>query len=96
MELAEKVPGGKLVRLSTGTKDHRCVTISGDFFIYPEEGVTVLEETLSGLSGSESRDEIEHALYKAVRYNGLELIGIDIYVIARLYKGILDVESNRS
>jgi lipoate-protein ligase A len=93
MELAEKVPGGKLVRLTTGKNG---VTISGDFFIYPEEGVNVLEETLSGLSGSESQDEIEHALYKAVRYNGLELIGIDIYVIARLYKGILDVESNRS
>ncbi len=94
MELAEKVPGGKLVRVSTGANDHR-VTISGDFFIYPEEGVTILEETLSKLKGSESQDEIEHALYLAVRYNDIELIGIDIYVIARLYKGILDVESNR-
>jgi lipoate-protein ligase A len=94
MELEEKVPGGKLVRL-TMDGGHK-VILSGDFFIYPEEGISVLEETLSNMDGRESLDEIEYDLYKAVKYNDLELVGLDIYAIARLYKGIIDVESNRA
>jgi lipoate---protein ligase len=92
MELEEKVPGGKLVRLSMDDK----VTLSGDFFIYPEESISILEETLSHMDGSESLDEVEYALYKAVKYNDIELIGLDIYAIARLYKGFFNVESHRA
>ena len=91
--MEEKVPGGKLARL---TRDgDRRVVLSGDFFIYPEEGITIIEETLTRLTGDEPLDHVEHALYKAIRSNDIELIGLDIYVIARLYKGISDVESNR-
>jgi hypothetical protein len=94
MELEEKVPGGKLVRLTLD--GGRKFILSGDFFIYPEEGISVIEETLSNLRDSESLDEIEYALYKAVKYCDIELVGLDIYAIARLYKGIIDVESNRA
>lgn len=92
MEREERVPGGKLVRLSVdGT-----VTLSGDFFIYPEESISILEETLSRMDGSESLDEVEYALYKAVKHNDIELVGLDIYAIARLFKGVFDVESHRA
>jgi len=94
MELEEKVPGGKLVRLSVKGNGRPKIMLSGDFFIYPEEGITAIEGTLSGLNGTEALDEVEYALYKAVKYNDIELIGLDIYVIARLYKGIVDVESH--
>ena len=94
MELEEKVPGGKLVRLTMD--GGRKVILSGDFFIYPEESISILEETLSHMDGSEPLDEVEYALYKAVKYNDIELVGLDIYAIARLYKGIFNVESHRA
>jgi lipoate---protein ligase len=92
MEREEKVSGGKLVRLSVNGK----VILSGDFFIYPEESISILEDTLSHMEGGESLDEVEYALYKAVKYNDIELVGLDIYVLARLYKGIFNVESYRA
>jgi hypothetical protein len=96
MELEEKVPGGKLVRLSMDGKGDDKITISGDFFIYPEESIFILEDTLSKLGPDESMEDVEYALYKTVKYNDIELMGLDIYTIARLYKGIIDVESNRA
>lgn len=96
MMAEEKAPGGKLVRLSVNDDGGRKYVLSGDFFIYPEEGITVLEDALSKLDGSESLDEVEYALYLAVRYSDIELVGLDIYVIARLYKGMTNVESHRA
>jgi lipoate-protein ligase A len=88
-----KVPGGKLVRLRMD-KDGRAV-LSGDFFIYPEDGIFIIENTLSGLSGNEPLKTVESALEGAVEQNGIELVGLDIPVIARLYKGAIDVESHK-
>jgi len=88
MEL--KVPGGKLARLTIRNKQ---VTLSGDFFIYPEEGIIAIERTLSGLRGDEPLDHIEAALIAAIDKDGLQLIGLDVPAIARLYKGAIHVES---
>lgn len=86
-----KVPGGKLVRLRIG-QDGR-VRLSGDFFIYPEEGITIIEEALSGRRGDEPLDVLISALQAAVEVNGLQLVGLDVPMIARLFKGAADVES---
>jgi lipoate-protein ligase A len=88
-----KVPGGKLVRLRID-KAGRAM-LSGDFFIYPEDGILIIENMLSGLSGNEPLEAVESALRGAVEQNGLELVGLDIPVIARLYKGAIDVESHK-
>jgi lipoate-protein ligase A len=94
--MEEKVPGGKLARLSIKTDGSPRVVLSGDFFIYPEEGIFIIEDVLSGLGGWEPLEEIETALMGAVNNNGIELVGLDVYVIARLYKGAMHVESNRA
>ena len=93
--MEEKVPGGKLVRLAIGGNCTPKVILSGDFFIYPEEGIFILEDVLSGLGGHEPLEAVESALRDAVAKNGLELVGLDERVIARLYKGALLVAGHR-
>ena len=88
----EKVPGGKLVNVSVS---QRGVTISGDFFIFPEEAVFQLEQALYNMSGDESIDTIEAILLQLVEEKRIKLIGLDEHVIARLYKGALDVASHQ-
>jgi lipoate-protein ligase A len=87
-----KVPGGKLVRLTIEGNGSPKVILSGDFFIYPEEGIFILEDVLSGLGYHESLEAVESALRDAIAKNGLELVGLDEHVIARLYKGAVIVE----
>ena len=72
------------------------VVLSGDFFIYPEEGIFIIEDVLSRLEGHEPLEAVESALRDAVKEHGLELIGLDEHVIARLYKGAVRVESHRA
>ena len=86
-----KAPGGKLARLKKGGNSR--FVLSGDFFIYPEEGIVILENALSGLDGDESLEAIESVLFRAVMENDIELVGLDISVIAMLYKGVNHVES---
>ena len=88
MEL--KVPGGKLARLTIRNKQ---VMLSGDFFIYPEEGIVAIERTLSGLCGNEPVEFVEEVLMDTIATDGLQLVGLDVPVIARLYKGAIHVES---
>jgi len=88
----EKVPGGKLVNVSVSKSG---VTVSGDFFIFPEEAVFQLEQALNGLNGGESIDTIEAMLLRIVEEKRIKLVGLDEHVIARLYMGALDVASHR-
>ncbi|MBS7645168.1 MAG: lipoate protein ligase C-terminal domain-containing protein [Candidatus Bathyarchaeia archaeon] len=52
-----KVPGGKLLRVDCTVEDHhlRTVKLSGDFFLHPEESITILEERLRGAEAEESK-----------------------------------------
>lgn len=45
-----KVPGGKMIKVRVHLEDEviKNVTITGDFFIYPEEAIEHLEEELRG------------------------------------------------
>ncbi len=94
--MEEKVPGGKLARMAVKTYGSPKVVLSGDFFIHPEEGIFIIEDVLSRLDGSEPLPEIEKALVRAVDDNGIELVGLDVHVIARLYEGTRHVESHRA
>jgi lipoate---protein ligase len=81
------VPGGKLVRV-TVARDGR-VEISGDFFLYPEEGITLIEDALSRLDGMRPAGDIERLLHSLIAGTNIELIGIDVPVIVRLYQRCL-------
>jgi lipoate-protein ligase A len=83
-----KVPGGKLVRMSM--EDGGRISISGDFFVHPEEGLEAIEDALSGLEEGDARA----VLSSLVRDMGIQLVGFDVDVLARLYEGIRHVENN--
>jgi lipoate-protein ligase A len=88
-----KVPGGKLARLRIGLDG--AVRLSGDFFVYPEEGIFLIEKVLSDLQGDEPLDAVESAIKAIVEENRIQLVGLDVPVIARLYRSTVDVESHR-
>ncbi|HTY91647.1 MAG TPA: hypothetical protein VMC84_10765 [Methanocella sp.] len=89
-----KAPGGKLARLRIDEMGN--VMLSGDFFIYPGEGILIIENTLSSLRGDEPLDAVVSALEAAVSENRLQLVGLDVPIIARLYRGAVDVAGHRS
>ncbi len=89
-----KVPGGKLARLRIDRDG--IVRLSGDFFIYPEDGIIVIENVLSGLRGDEPLEAVESALEGVIRENRIQLVGLDVPVIARLYRSTMDVEDHRA
>ena len=50
MQIVTKVPNGKLLKINLDLQDTRIQKISlrGDFFMYPEEAITDLEDFLCG------------------------------------------------
>ena len=47
--VSKKIPNGKLLKLRVDFgKKINSITISGDFFIHPEEGIDLIEEALKG------------------------------------------------
>lgn len=55
-----RVPGGKQVRVHLELEGGavKAAEISGDFFLYPEEGLEALEDALVGLTASSNEDSI--------------------------------------
>ena len=46
-----KVPEGKLIKITLDYGDKiNSVTINGDFFLHPEDGIEKIEQSLSGVS----------------------------------------------
>ncbi len=86
-----KVQGGKLLRVkceaergtdgaAIGTFSN--VSITGDFFMHPEDGVTELEKSLEGMSARAEVREFVSKLNDAIHGNGYELIGFSASDIA--------------
>ena len=77
-----KAPGEKLIRIRLELEAHevREAAISGDFFIHPEESVSILEEALLVLPGTQ--EELLKRLRGVVELGGLELVGISAESIA--------------
>lgn len=86
----EKIPGGKLVKLIVKDQGGRfIVQVSGDFFIYPEQGLTFLEEALGRLKGNETEAEMVENINAEIEREKLELIGVDVQAITRLFRKCL-------
>ncbi len=86
--LAFKMNNEKLVRISLEKEDVliKTINISGDFFIHPENGISLLEDALIGVKIE--KGYLKEALDREVKDNHLELIGISTETIEY---GILEV-----
>lgn len=79
-----KVPNGKLLKIfleQSGGKI-KAVKITGDFFIYPEEKISALEESLKGEVLAE--ENLAKKLKSIIEKEKLELLGVDAGSIAKV------------
>jgi len=76
-----KVEGGKLLRVYIEYEKERLqkVTICGDFFLYPEEKIKILEKEMSGLKFTNLQGEIG----KIIKRNNLIILGFDSQSLAQ-------------
>lgn len=82
---AKKVPGGKLVKVLVKVERGRIreITITGDFFLHPEEVILDLEEALRGARvGEEELNALEGRVEAVLKDKGAELIGLSAKDIA--------------
>ncbi|MDP2973760.1 MAG: hypothetical protein Q8N60_01800 [Candidatus Diapherotrites archaeon] len=79
-----KVPNGKLLRVAVEFEGDaiRELKISGDFFLYPETGIELLEKAAKGKKLSELESAFENTLKK----NKLLPLGFDAASLAQAIK----------
>ena len=74
-----KIPGGKLLKISLDYNDKNKkilgLLITGDFFVYPEEAIEILEKKLVDTTLNEKilKDKINNV----IRENKIEFIGLN-------------------
>ena len=74
MKIFEYKPiGGKLISISFNYSNSIFseVKIYGDFFIFPEEAIEILEKSIEGKSYSELPDTIDNFLSLGIRFYGI-------------------------
>lgn len=84
---AEKIPGGKLVRVKVDYGNSiNDVKITGDFFLHPEESITKIESCLRGIDRNLEQNVIVEKIKNVVDSNGIILVGITEDAIAKTLK----------
>lgn len=76
-EVDYKIPNGKFIRVKAefeNNKKIKNVKITGDFFLYPEEKIESIENSLKGKILK--REEIERTIEKVINKNKIKLLGI--------------------
>ena len=77
-----KVPGGKLLRVEMDYDDKIIkISISGDFFMHPEEGIEKIEKALVGVELKE--ETVFDAIVKIVEEEKIEFFGADVASLTR-------------
>lgn len=77
-EATRKIDGGKMVRTRVNGGE---VTITGDFFMHPEEAITDLERVVERNLDS-TRQGLEEAVKEFLKESGVELHGASPHDIA--------------
>lgn len=78
-----KTPGGKLVIVDFEVDGGKLsnVEVTGDFFLYPEEGLSTIVGAINGLPATSSADDIARAINQAIDPD-TELVGFSPEAIA--------------
>ena len=82
-----KVPGGKLISVKVTYWDKiDSVQILGDFFIYPEESILEIEQSLVGTRATASEQEMSSRLQSFFDGRDITLVGVTAESIAKALK----------
>jgi lipoate-protein ligase A len=87
-----KTPGGKLIAVEFTVVDGalRGVVVTGDFFLYPEEALPRLAESLEGTPDTSTELELAERVERALSAN-TELVGSSPRALAVAVRRALDV-----
>lgn len=94
-----KVSGGKLLRVKAETEGSEpkmivtSVSLTGDFFMHPEDGIIELEKCLAGMPARTEVRTYVSKLNDVIHGNGYELIGFSASDIAQTLYDALHPES---
>jgi len=81
----EKVEGGKLVRIAIDFDAQISrIAITGDFFLYPEEELSAIEQSLVGQPSGKEPGFYTSIIDRVVEARGIQMVGITADAIARL------------
>ena len=84
---AEKVAGGKLVRIKVNYDDVvRDIRIYGDFFLHPEDAIEDIEKSLLGLKSNADESLIQSIISEVVEAKGIQMLGITPEVLTKVIK----------
>lgn len=97
-EKSKKIPNGKLLQIKlevTPALDNRPslilrLQVMGDFFLYPEDGISFLEKSVEGLPVLISVESLTNHLDFARRSHSLQIIGFSPFDLATLIREALD------
>lgn len=83
-QATKKVPGGKLLRVKIDADENiRAVSITGDFFLHPEESLPAIEKSLVGLLLRSSETEYAAKINTALAEQKANFIGVSAEDIAQ-------------
>ena len=83
-QATKKVPGGKLLRVKIDADENiRAVSITGDFFLHPEESLPAIEKSLVGLLLRSSEIEYAAKINTALAEQKANFIGVSAEDIAQ-------------
>ncbi|MFC2142811.1 hypothetical protein ACFLQN_00235 [Candidatus Aenigmatarchaeota archaeon] len=84
---SRKIKHGKLVKVVLDFNDAiNEVEISGDFFIYPETSLSIIESSLRGLDVREPNSCVKRKIDDIIRKNKMEVIGFSSSDLAEIIK----------
>jgi len=83
LKAAYKVEGGKLVKVSVEAEQGKIsgIRITGDFFLYPEEAISTLENNLLETELEESK--LVEKIDSIVKGNSIQLFGFNAKDLAK-------------
>ena len=80
----QKVQGGKLITVKLRYSDRiEEIQILGDFFLYPENSLPKIEESVLGMKSTSSAEQLAKRIWDAMSAGGIELIGATPQAIAQ-------------
>ncbi len=78
-----KVPGGKLVIIKVSYSDKiETLQILGDFFLHPEESLSLIEDSLIGLPINTTKEQFSAQISGIATKNHIEMLGVNPDAIA--------------
>ena len=85
-----KIENGKLIRVDLEYDDKiKSAVISGDFFLYPEEFLTTMEQCLVGASVRETNIHFKNRLENCIGRKRVQLVGFSTDDLAETVKEAL-------